>query len=143
MIREIVSYLTLNDTLYLCSSKLFLPCLVHSPWFISKIKSYLTHLLGTAYSKNRYLFIICALHPVVVNNEFYFSVDFNRLPYFKKLLDGEDTIFDLDPLTQILNTWNTIFHPSKKLKKTHHKIIHSFTDCHNLCPCLKYLYTSN
>jgi hypothetical protein len=57
------------------------------------------HLLGITYSNNKWLFLICVLHPIIINNEFYFSVDFRKLSYFKELLDDENTIFDLDPLT--------------------------------------------
>ncbi len=57
------------------------------------------HLLGITYSNNKCLFLICVLHPIIINNEFYFLVDFRKLSYFKELLDDENTIFDLDPLT--------------------------------------------
>ena len=104
------------------------------------------HLLGITYSNNKWLFLICVLHPIIINNEFYFSVDFRKLSYFKELLDDENTIFDLDPLTNVLNIFNNIFHPSlKTLSKKKYKIIRTYQSCTNKfsCPCKPLLYDLN
>lgn len=141
IICQIVSYLSINDILSLCISKVFLPCFINSPWFFKKITAYFTHLLGHAYSRSRSLFILCALYPTIVNQNFYFSVNFSRLPYFKKLQSGKDTIFKVELFEDILKVWFILFQPYKQFKKNKQyylKAIGSFSKCHKLCPCLKY-----
>jgi len=146
MIRHIVSYLSMKDVLHLCIAKLFLPSFVNSPWFLKKINAYFAHLLGYSYSKSQNLFVICALYPVIVNNNFYLSVDHSKLPYFKKIFNGSNTVFTLHYLQDILKVWSILFQPYKKFKmlktKKYLGIIQSFQNCHNLCPCLKYRQTT-
>lgn len=136
IIREIISYLSPVDILILCNSSLFLPCLLNTSWFSNYLKAYFTHLLAISYINNKWLFLICALHPIIINNDFYFSVDFRKLSYFKELLDEKDSIFDLDPLTDVLILFNNIFHPSfKTLSKKHYKIARNCKPCVKKCSC--------
>lgn len=144
-IYKIVSYLSMKDILHLCLSKVFMPCLVNSPWFFKKRFCYFTHLLGYTYSTSQNLFILCALYPAMLNNEFYFSVDLTKLPYFKKLFNGRNTIFSLYKLEPILKVWFILFQPYKRFKlfkRYYLKTIHSFPNCHQLCPCLQYNYVA-
>jgi len=135
-----VSYLSIKEILYLCHSKLFFPCLINSPWFLDKINRHYSHLLSIEYHNTKNLFLIVALHPVIIKNEFYFSIDFNKLPYFKKIFNGEYTNFTLITLTDILKARNILFQPyKKKLNSQNNKIICSFLECDtNLCPCQDY-----
>lgn len=138
IIHEIMSYLSIKDMLHLCISKLFLPCFVNSPWFFKKINAYFTHLLGNAYAKNTTLWLICTLHPTIVNDEFYFSVNLKQLSYFKNLYAGKNTVFSLNVFNDILETCDILFQPYKRFKRRYLKIIRTFPNCHPLCPCLKY-----
>lgn len=140
MIYIIVSYLSMQDLIHLCISKLFLPCLVNSPWFFDKINAYFIHLLACAYSKSNSLFMICNLLPTIINNTFYFSVDHSKLPYFKKIF-GQNHIFDLYNIDHILKIWPILFQPYSTFKKDKHyylKNIKKLPLCHKECSCLKY-----
>lgn len=140
IIYIIVSYLSMQDLMHLCISKLFLPCLINSPWFFDKINAYFTHLLASAYSDSNNLFIICALLPTIINNTFYFSVDHSKLPYFKKIF-GKNHIFDLYKIEHVLKIWPILFQPYstfKKHKRYYLKSIKHFPLCFKECPCLKY-----
>jgi len=85
--------------------------------------------------------MIGALNPTIVNDEFYFSVNISRLPYYKSLWHGKDTIFEITSFRAILQIWTTLFQPYKKFKKNKNKILNtigSFKQCHNFCPCINY-----
>ena len=116
IIYKIVSYLSIQDIIHLCISKLFLPCFVNSPWFFRKLNAYFTHLLGCAYSDSNSLFMICALHPAIVHNTFYFSVDHSKLPYFKSIF-GKNFIFDLYKLDHVSKILPIIFEPYSTFNK--------------------------
>ena len=141
LIRKIVSYLSMQDILHLCISKMFLPCFVNSPWFFTSLATYFNHLLAYTYSQSQNLFLLCAVYPAVVNNRFYIAVDHQKLPYFKKLFLGESTIFSLVHMLPVLRVWSALFRPYKKCKKGRRsdlKPIRSFPTCHPLCPCHRY-----
>jgi len=140
MIIKIISYLSLKDILHLSISKLFMPCLVNSSWFLNKINTYFIHLLGHAYYKTKNIFMICAFHPIIVNNAFYFSIDHTKLPYFKNLF-GKNHIFNFHQLDKILKSWSILFQSYKHFKKhkrLYLKNIKTFTSCSRMCPCHKY-----
>lgn len=141
LICKLLTYLSMKDILHLCISKLFLPYFLHSPEFTAKLNSYFAHLLGKSYSECINLFMICTLNPTIVNNHFYFSVDFTKLTYFKKKLHVKDTSFTLDALDDILKIWGILFQPYtcfKKHRQQYLRTIRSFANCHNLCPCHNY-----
>lgn len=140
LIYKITTYLSIQDILHLCISKLFLPCFVNSPWFFDKMSAYFTHLLASAYSESNSLFMICAVSPAIVQNTFYFSIDHSKLPYFKSVL-GSGHVFSLYHLDHVLKIWPILFQPYstfKKRKRYYLKSIRKFPLCYNNCPCLKY-----
>lgn len=56
----------------------------------------------------------------------------------KSFYDGENTIFDLDPLTEVLNDFYNIFHPAfKTLSKEESEDIRFYSNCHQSCTCHK------
>jgi len=145
IIRKIVvvAYLSIKDILHLCISKVFLPCLVNSPWFFELVNTYFSHLLGTVFAKSKFLFIICTLRPAIINNMFYFSVDHAKLPYFKSFFQGKYTIFELNLFKNCMKILSILFQPYKQFKKKSRyylKTIQSFPTCHNFCPCLQYRF---
>ena len=131
----------MKDIFHLCISQLFKPCFMSSPWFFEKMNTYFTHLLGNSYSNSQNIFLLCALHPAIVGNTFYFSVDHTKLPYFKKLFNGQATIFTLNNLEHILKVGSILFEPYETFKKSQRyylKTIQSFPNCRNSCPCHNY-----
>lgn len=140
IIYKIISFLSDKDILNLCISKLFLPRLVNSHSFLQKLNNYFIHLLGQAYYNSNHIFLICSLHPVIINDTFHFSIEHKKLPYFKKLLTKQT--FELYQLNNILKIWSVLFFQTlseyKKHKTFYQKTIASFSSCNNLCHCHKY-----
>jgi hypothetical protein len=124
IIRKIILYLPMNDLLSLCLSKLFFPCLLNSSFFFSRLHQYLLSTLCDAYSQQKNLFLLCTCVPIIIENEFYFSLDRSKILYFKKI--NKKKLICVPVFNEILCLFNSIFFsfndfnaPTNKLKFKH------------------------
>ena len=83
IIQHIVSYLSASDLFSLCCSNLFVPCLYNSPWFFKRMNTHFAHLMYFSCLRSENLFVLCAIKPLLINNNFYFSLDNYFIPFFK------------------------------------------------------------
>jgi hypothetical protein len=81
IILKIVSYLPFKDIINCGISKLFLPVLLDTSWFLNKLNTYVLHLIGMEYFLKSNIFTVSALIPIYLNQQCYFGIDTSKLNF--------------------------------------------------------------
>jgi hypothetical protein len=111
LIQHIVSYLPAGDLFSLCCSNLFAPCLRNSPWFFKRMSHHFAHLMYFSCLKSENLFTLCAIKPLLINNNFYFTIDQYYIPFFKT--------YSQNYISHTLPIFNLSLSPSTSEKEKH------------------------
>jgi hypothetical protein len=144
IILKIVSYLPLKDLINCGISKLFLPVLLDTPWFLNKLNTYVLHLIGMEYYFKSNIFTVSALIPIFLNQQCYFGVDTSKLNFladyynlFRK--SGYQLFPNLNILVYMLEPFENYLDNSKAMLLV--QSLSNYAECHSQCPCLKFFET--
>jgi hypothetical protein len=136
IILKIVRYLSFEDIIMLCISKLFFPTLLYCPWFFNQLYRYIFHCIMLRFYKKTSFFLLNSVIPLKQNGEFYFAINILRLPFFQELWCP--STYEMFPVLQFVPI---MFHSFNQYISSPDQVnfvrqLRYYPKCHKACLCL-------
>lgn len=138
IIKQILEYLNEKDIICLGIAKVFLPQILF--WYRQKLNAYMLHTLCESFMEKLCLFKNCSLIPFVINQTFFFAIDFKNLSILKQSIQNFSPNIRL--FWNTLTLFSTLFQPISKTQTNCIEHLKYFTFCSKYCKCAHYIFVN-
>lgn len=145
IVYKILSFLSIQDFVNLCISKVFLNTIITMPCLIENLIHSQNHFLCQSFKNENRFLLNCVFIPIILNKQFCFAIDTKKIYHFKMLSNFKNiNIFLFKHILELFSFINLPFkiyyQYDDSAKKKLFYLLTKLGTCDKLCNCLNYHY---